>query len=416
MTREELEAQRQQIQAALDKTTDQVKRFAEETKTELKNVGEISQATKAKADEALAAQGELRAELKVIQQAFAKLEAKANEEPQRDLSPGETVVQSEAFKAFDMGRGGNAKFSVKMKNLAMMSPMAKLLEGGGASGGVLIVPQRVPGIVAPPNMRLTIRDLLSWGRTTVDSVEFVRESGFTNNADVVSENPAAGKPESNLTFELDSAKVATIAHWMQASKQVLADVPQLQAYIDGRLRYGLALKEETQLLKGSGVGLNIDGIYTQATAYANPGVSVQHMTRVDVLRLAILQAELAEYSADGIVLNPVDWCAIELTKDANNNYILANPFGNIIPTLWARPVVSTKSMTADDFLVGAFKQGAQGWDREDANVTVSLEDRDNFIKNMVTILAEERLALTVYRPEAFVKGAFETAEGTSSEI
>lgn len=407
MTREEMEAQKKDLQAALDKTTDQVKKFAEDTKTEIKNLGKVSETTKEAADKALAAQGELRAEIQALQQVIAKIETRGNSVAAQDKTPGQLVTESDAFKAFDEGRGPNgAKFSVKMKSLRLASIMAKILEGTDSAGGVTIVPQRIPGIVAPPNMRLTIRDLLSWGNTTVNSLEFVRETGFTDNADVVSENPAAGKPESNITFELDSAKVATIAHWIQASKQVLADAPQLQAYIDGRLRYGLALKEETQLLMGSGTGLNIHGLYPQASNYSNPGVTVQHETRVDVLRLAILQAELAEYAADGIVLNPIDWCTIELTKDANNNYILANPFGNIIPTLWARPVVSTKSMTQDDFLVGAFKQGAQGWDREDANVTVSLEDRDNFIKNMVTILAEERLALTVYRPEAFVKGTF----------
>jgi len=74
--------------------------------------------------------------------------------------------------------------------------------------------------------------------------------------------------------------------------------------------------------------------------------------------------------------------------------------------LWGLPVVATQSMDAGDFLTGAFRMGAQGWDREDATVTVSTEDRDNFIKNMVTILCEERVALTVYRPEAFVKGDF----------
>jgi len=58
-------------------------------------------------------------------------------------------------------------------------------------------------------------------------------------------------------------------------------------------------------------------------------------------------------------------------------------------------------------LVGSFMQAAQGWDREDITVTVSTEDRDNFVKNMVTILCENRVSLTVYRPEALVKGDFD---------
>jgi HK97 family phage major capsid protein len=286
-------------------------------------------------------------------------------------------------------------------------PVRAAITSGGASGGDLVVPQRIPGIVAPGLQRLTVRDLLMWGRTASNSVEFARELVYTNSADVVSENPASGKPESNITFEADSAPVATIAHWVPASKQILADVPMLQSYISGRLQYGLKLVEEDQLLNGSGVGLNIDGIVTQATSYSNPGVTVDSETRIDRLRLALLQVEIADYAADGIVLHPIDWAAIELTKNTDNAYLFANPQRLAAPALWGRPVVATQSMSSGDFLVGAFAMGAQGWDREDMAVMISLEDQDNFVKNMATILCEERVALTVYRPSAFVTGNFD---------
>jgi HK97 family phage major capsid protein len=158
------------------------------------------------------------------------------------------------------------------------------------------------------------------------------------------------------------------------------------------------------LLKGSGVGLNILGLYTQATAYLNPGVTVQNETSIDRLRIAMLQVVLAELDPDGIVLSPIDWTTIELLKNSQNNYLFTQPQGVATPTLWGQPVVSTQAMDQGDFLVGSFQQGAQIWDREDISVTVSTEDRDNLVKNMVTILCEERVGLTVYRPEAFVKG------------
>jgi HK97 family phage major capsid protein len=258
-----------------------------------------------------------------------------------------------------------------------------------------------PGIVALPNQRLTIRDLITPGRTNSNLIQYVKESGFTNNAATVSET--VQKPESTITYSLTQSAVVTIAHWIKASKQILDDFAQLASNIDFRLRYGLGLVEENQLLKGSGVGNNLNGIYTQATAYSAPITLPGTTTKIDVIRLMLLQAELALYPATGIVLHPSDWAAIELTKDTTGGYIFANPQSLATPALWGRAVVPTPAMTVDTALVGAFKLGAQVFDREDANVVISTENQDDFIKNMVTIRAEERLGLAVYRPEAFIK-------------
>lgn len=393
-----LETDIKAINDSLKTVGDQLKAQAEAVN---KN-GALNAETRATVDTLLTQQGEMQARLASAEQLAAKLEAGGGLSASIK-SMGEEFTGTEGFEAF--AASGSGKFRARV-NAAITS--------GGTSAGDLIVPQRVPGVVGPPNQQLRVRDLLAWGRTTSNSIEFVRESGFTNNAAPVSENPTGTKPESNITFDLDQAPVVTIAHWIRATKQVLADVPMLQSYIDGRLRYGLKLVEDRQLLMGSGVGLNIDGIYTQATAYANPGVVVQAENRMDRLRLALLQAELAEYPSDGIVLSPIDLAAIELTKNGQNDYLYSNPRFPTQAGLWARPVVATTAMTQGDFLVGAFQLGAQGWDREDVNLTVSLEDRDNVVKNLVTLLVEERLALTVYRPEAFVKGDFDGIDPAGS--
>jgi HK97 family phage major capsid protein len=390
------------IQAELKRIGDEVKSYAEKADKEIRAHSQLSEETRASVDKLLTEQGELRARLQQAEQTVAKMEQGGGDNA-RPRSMGEQLVSADGFEAFRQSPG--AKFRTGVSASITSDP---------ASAGDLIVPQRIPGIIAPPPTALHIRDLLSWGRTTSNSLEFVRETGFTNSAAPVGENPSGLKPESQLTFEEDAAKVVTIAHWIRATKQVLSDVPMLQSYIDNRLTYGLKLVEDRQLLKGSGVGLNINGLYTQATAYANPGVVVQAETRIDRLRLAILQAELAEYDADGIVLSKVDWAAIELLKNAQNDYLFSNPRFVTAAGIWARPVVATSAMDAGDYLVGSFQQGAQGWDREDVNLIVSLEDRDNVVKNMVTLLVEERLGLTVFRPEAFVKGTFDGLDGTSA--
>lgn len=387
----------EQINASLKQVGDQLKTHAERTDKEIKASAKMSEETKASVDKLLVEQGEMRANLKTAEQVLAMLQ-NGGGGVGKAQTLGEKVISNEAITGFNTSIQGSVSVKIGSVHAAVTSD--------AGSAGSLIQPHRVPGIVAPQQQRLFLRDLLSWGTVDSNSVEYVRETGFTNSADVVAENPTIVKPESDIQFELDSEKIATIAHWIRASKQVLMNVSMLQSYIDGRLTYGLKVKEEAQLLNGSGVGLNIKGIVTQATAYANPGATVDSETIIDRLRLALLQAELAEYTADGLVLNPIDWATIELTKTADKAYLFATPTGLAGPGLWGRPVVSTPSMAHKAFLVGAFALAAQGWDREAANITVSNQDRDNFVKNMVTILCEEQVGLTVYRPEAFIKGSF----------
>jgi HK97 family phage major capsid protein len=239
------------------------------------------------------------------------------------------------------------------------------------------------------------------GNTTSNQIEYEREKLFTNNAAPVAEGTL--KPQSELQFEDATANVRTIAHWMRTSVQILADAAGLQSIIDQRLRYGLAYAEEQQLLNGSGTGQNLLGLVTAATAYAAPG-SLTATSQVDIIRLMILQAALAEYPPNGIVLNPIDWAAIEMQKDGQGRYLIGNPQGTLSPTLWGLPVVATQAMGVDKALVGAFNLAAQIFDRQDATVDVSTEDQDNFVKNKVTIRAEERLAMAIYRPQAIVYG------------
>lgn len=384
------EAQLKELAAQMKKVTDDLKGFAEQAQKEIKATGEMSAELKAKADEVLAKQTELDGRMREVEQKLAR----RGGAPEQPKTIGETVIEAEEVKAFVASRPSRGSVKVPIKAAITSAP---------ASGGALVEEDRRPGIITPALRQFTIRQLLMPGRTSSNTIEYVQESGFTNNAAPVSEG--VQKPESNITFELVTTPVRTIAHWVHATKQILDDAPMLTSYVDGRLRFGLAFVEEEQLLMGDGTGQNLHGLVPQASAYS-PAFVVPNESNIDVIRLALLQVTLAEYTADAIVLHPTDWARIELTKDQEGRYILANPQQLTGPTLWGRPVVATQAMTEDEFLVGAFRLGAQVFDREDASVEISTEDRDNFVKNMVTIRCEERLALAVYRPEAFITGDF----------
>lgn len=383
------------LAAGLKEATDQVKRFAEDAEKKLKAGELLHGEAKQAADEALVKFNELSARMTDAEQ---KLSRRGPSERPETKTTGQHVMEQEAVKSFLSDRArGKSRVSVEMKSITTVGG------GGDGAAGALVEPTRVQGIVAPPERRMTVRDLLTPGRTASNSIQYVQETGFTNNAAAVAEK--AQKPESTMTFEEVTAKVATIAHWVQASVQILDDAPQLESYIDGRLRYGLMYVEELELLKGAGTGAHLLGLIPQATAFVAP-ITVSGATMIDKVRLGMLQAVLSEYPASGIVMHPSDWARIELTKDSEGRYIIGNPQDGAAPRLWRLPVVETPAIDEDKFLTGAFKLGAQVFDREDANVLLSTEDRDNFIKNMVTIRGEERLALAVYRPQAFIYGDF----------
>jgi HK97 family phage major capsid protein len=258
-------------------------------------------------------------------------------------------------------------------------------------------------MVALPMRPLAIRDLLSPGTTSSNNIEYPIMLTRTQSAAGVAEGGL--KPQSDLTFDLKSAPVRTVAHVFKASRQILDDAPGLQSIIDAEARYGLEFLEDTQFLYGDGTGQNLTGIVPLASAYSQTYVGPGTETDIDRLRLAILQSTLSLYPATGIVLHPTDWAKVEMTKDGQGRYIIGNPQSLLAPTLWGLPVASSLSLTAGTFLTGAFRRGAQIFDRQNIEVLLSTEDQDNFVKNMITIRAEERLALAVYRPTAFVTGA-----------
>ncbi|MCD5996500.1 phage major capsid protein [Pseudomonas sp. CDFA 602] len=376
------------------KATDEVKKLGEDITGKMAAGEKITGDLKEQADHALTTMNGFKARVDELEQKLAR--HGEDDEGQEQKSFGEQFVESQNFKG--LAESGSQRGRADMQFKATITLATANAAG---SAGATVQNSRLPGIVAQPDRRLTVRDLITPGRMDGNALEYARETGFTNAAAAVAET--AKKPQSDIQFDLVSTTAKVIAHYVKASRQILSDAPMLASYIDGRLRYGLAYKEEQQLLNGDGTGQNLLGIVPQATAFAAP-FALTGATTMDTLRLAMLQAVLAEFPATGHVLNPIDWARIELTKDSEGRYIIGQPQGVASPTMWGLPVVSTQAMASGKFLTGAFRMGAQLFDRWMARVEVATENEDDFVKNLVTILAEERLALAVYRPEAFIYG------------
>lgn len=346
-------------------------------------------------------------QVKALQDRLLEVEQKGSRKiggDDRPRSLGEIIINSDEFKAaVKLGERAKGMDPVTIGSFHK----APILNATLNNDQPLVAAQRLAGIIVEPEQPLTMRSLIPSGRANSNYIEYAKENVYTNNAapqgagSSPAETEGQAKAESGITFTLTGVGVITLAHWIPASRQVLQDASMLQTYVENRLTYGLKQEEDDEILNGTGANGQLSGLITNATAY-NRGASSD--TILDTLLKAILQVSLSYYEASGHVLNPIDWTAIQLLKDTQGRYIFGNPSGVTAPRIWSKPVLPTTQLAAGKFLTGAFNLAAQIWDKEDATVRVAEQHSDFFVKNMVAILAEERLALTIYRPLSFVYG------------
>lgn len=391
----------EQMTTELTAKISEVKGISEDMKLMHKEVKErtdgkesITPELKKAIDDALAGFNTLNNEtIPGLKQKLVLMEQQA--QPEGEKSWGQQFIESDAFKGVSNPGTRRASISAEVKTVT------------SANAGGLIRSARESEITTLLRERRVMRDLLRTIPVATSSVDYVVQATRTNNAAPVAE--AAAKPYSDFTWSSATVNVRVLAHLAKITRQAMDDAPRLMGEIDAEMRYGLGYVEERQFLYGSGVGQNLHGIIPQATAFASGAYVDANATRIDVLRLAMLQTAIALLPADGIVLNDADWAYIELQKTDEGAYLFANPQGNITPRLWGLPIVVTPAMDANDFLVGNFQMGAVVYDRMGVEVLISTENVDDFEKNLATVRAEERVAIAVKRPGAFVTGDFTTA-------
>lgn len=279
----------------------------------------------------------------------------------------------------------------------------------------LIVPQRMPGIYAPELRPLRMRDTFLNGRTDSNNVEFVTETGRTNNAAETAEATSlsdGAKPESGFALGVDNAPVRTIATLIYITRAALDDAALMRSYIDELLRRFIAEREDKQLLVGNGTAPNLRGI-NNASGILNLNGAYFTTTmpnKLDRIRRAKTRIRIAgRGAASTVVLHPDDLEAFELMKvdgaTGQNQYVLPNggPFGaGGITTIWRMQAVESEDQTAG---VATVYDGraAMVVDRMDAQVYVTDSNRDLFERNILTILCESRLAFPIFYPSRIAK-------------
>lgn len=374
------------IQKGLDSIEAKIGEFAAKAKAETEAVGKVAHDTAAAIEGLGIKQRELADEILNLKQRGV-LQA---EETKKEDGWGEQFIKSDSYKAFMGGNSQKARFEVK-----------NTLTGSDAN----VAPDRKPGIVPGAFQMLTLESLFPSAPTSSNAIEFTKEASFTNSAAEASEG--AAKAESAITWSLVNMPVSTVAHWIKISRQLAMDNAALAAYVETRMRYGVNRRVETQLAVGDGTAPNISGIFDTgnytAHGYADAALGTT-LKKLVLIRKIIADLMAAGYPPNAILLNPADWATIENDLLITAAGKIPFDYNNGQPRLWGLPVVQSVGVTADTFAVGAFNVAGTIHNREGVVVQLSESDSDNFTKNLITLRAERRLALTIEVPAAIRGG------------
>lgn len=361
--------------------------FQEKAQGQLDTVGVISNETK----NALDKMGEFQVE---AADRLLSLEQSGGTTPEGESklkTCGNQFTSSNAYKNFQEGSTQKARFEVQNNTLV------------GADANV--APDRKSGIVGGDFHFLTLEDIFPIIPTTSNAIEFTKEASFTNSAAEAAE--AAEKAESALTWSLVNMPVSTVAHWIKISRQLAMDNNALAAYVNQRMIYGVDRRVETQLGAGNGTAPNISGILDTGnyTAHGYAAAALGTLKKVNLITKIVGDLWAKGAVPDAILLNPADWAQIQVDIiDSAVNAVRIDYSAGMTPRLNGIPVIQSNGITADTVVVGAFRQAGTIHNREGVVVEMSDSDDDNFTKNLITLRAERRLALTIERPSYIVGG------------
>lgn len=296
-------------------------------------------------------------------------------------------------QAFRAGHVKSTQIEIPDPTLAHEFGMKTLL----TSADWDIVADRQPQLVQSVQLPYTVSDLMLQGTTTSNAITYMTETTFTNAAVEVAEG--AAKPESALDFALTTDSVRKIATWIPVTDEMLDDVPMMESYIRERLAFMVTQRREYQLINGNGTAPNISGILDRTNIQTQargtdpmPDAVYKAMTKVRVTGGA---------EPTALVVHPNDWQDIRLLRTADGMYIWGSPAEAGPERIWGLTVRQTTAIAENTGLVGAFRPFAQVFRRSGITVELTRDYSTYRTDNKALLIAEERLALAVYRETAF---------------
>jgi HK97 family phage major capsid protein len=321
----------------------------------------------------------------------------------------ERVTADEGYAAFARsGKAGSDSFDIKVEGSMFKRNLLESTPGDNAGGYFIPILQPEPPLVR--QRRLFVRDLLTVTQTGLgNAIPYILEVNalaLEGGASAVAE--AGLKPEADMLWRQEIAPVRKIAAWIPMTTEIIEDAPTLRGYVDQRLLYLIALREEFEVLNGDGTGAHIKGIRNFAEKQLQAVVTGDFPATIG---MSIAKIENVDGEADGVVCNPLDFWTSATTRHSSQ---FDNGFGGNAPAVlsamtWGLPVVRTRGIESGKALTGAWRLAATLHDREQALIRVGNQHSDFFIYNKVAVLGEERVALANHRPDLFCEATVPAA-------
>jgi HK97 family phage major capsid protein len=348
---------------------------------------------------------------KSVNEDLDKLGAQPKQAPSKAKSLGEHYVQELQAKGLTVLETKTRPFQTSEFKAASDTHVV----GGeaGAYGPVVtdIDQQGVWGY----EYALSVASLFSSGSISGNSIKYPVYGALEGGAKNVKEG--AQKPQLHLpdpTWIVDS--LSEVAAYWKISDDMAEDYPYIVSEIQQHATYNLQLQEELQLLSGNGANADLKGVLNRGVQSIAKGADSDPDR---IFHATTLINTKTGFPADAVVINPVDYEALRLLKDGNQQYYGGGFFagqygqGGVMPNpaLWGLRTVVTPSIAAGTVLVGAFKPGGMVFRKGGLRVESTNSNENDFTNDKITFRVKERLGLQVKYPQAFVSVALGAKTG-----
>jgi HK97 family phage major capsid protein len=344
-------------------------------------------------------------------------EAKGGETEVLTRTLGQEIINSSVFKdaRASSAKGGRYSFSSEIgTKVAGTVDEGTTISNGQLAGaaGVLSLPNYVPGIVDIRFAQLGVGELFAQGTTSSPIVSYVKEATETVGAAARAEKATTG--QSDATFVRVNEQVGSISAFFKITDEMMQDVGQSESFLSNRLVAQVGREEENEVLNGTGYPalsgiLGRSGLTTAVNAGTTGTIAAPMKLAEGIFKQRTAIRTTAFVEPDACVINPLDWQYMQLAKDGQGQYYAGGPFSGAygnggysnVAALWGLKIVQSVRQPAGTALVGGFNECGQLFRRQGITVEMTNSNEDDFKNHLITVRAESRSALAIWRSNGF---------------